>query len=109
MSKYDTLLTEIKKIPHIKKTVIANKNGMILASDSNSSDEDGAIAVFLGNAGATIGQLLGMDSLEMSLCNTAANRLVVMNHRDTFCLFVLDKQMSFAEFEKQICPIVRQE
>lgn len=93
--QFNKLARDLAEMVTVDGAVIVSRDGAILgeAVESNA-EKEGAVAVFLGNSAAQIGDVLSLGTLDWGLINLGKTRLLVMEKPNFFVGLLLGEKAS---------------
>jgi predicted regulator of Ras-like GTPase activity (Roadblock/LC7/MglB family) len=93
--KFSKLAKDLVEMATVEGAVIVSRDGAILgeAVDGNA-EKEGAVAVFLGNSAAQIGDVLSLGALDWGLINLGKSRLLVLEKPNYFVGLLLGERAS---------------
>lgn len=89
------LARDLDEIPTVQGVVIVARDGTVLAeSVEGNAEKEGAVAVFLGNSAAQVGEALSLGALDWGVVNLGKIRLLVLERTNYFVALLLTEKAS---------------
>lgn len=89
------LARDLDEIPTVQGVVIVARDGTVLAeSVEGNAEKEGAVAVFLGNSAAQVGEALSLGVLDWGVVNLGKIRLLVLERTNFFVALLLTEKAS---------------
>jgi predicted regulator of Ras-like GTPase activity (Roadblock/LC7/MglB family) len=80
---------------NVSGAIIVAKDGTILAEAiEGNAEEEGAVAVFLGNAASQIGETLTLGRLDWGVANLGQSKILILERLDFFIGLLLAEKAS---------------
>jgi predicted regulator of Ras-like GTPase activity (Roadblock/LC7/MglB family) len=93
--KLDKLVCDLSEMNNVSGAIIVAKDGTILAEAiEGNAEEEGAVAVFLGNAASQIGETLSLGRLDWGVANLGQSRILILERLDFFIGLLLAEKVS---------------
>jgi predicted regulator of Ras-like GTPase activity (Roadblock/LC7/MglB family) len=93
--KLNKLARDLNEMTTVSGAIIVAKDGTVLAeSVENNAEEEGAVAVFLGNAAFQIGEALSLGPFDWGVADLGQSRMLVLERLDFFIGLLLAEKAS---------------
>jgi predicted regulator of Ras-like GTPase activity (Roadblock/LC7/MglB family) len=89
------LTQELRNIAGVEGAVTISRDGIVLGGDMDgNAEKEGAIAVFVGNAAAQVGEGLDLSPFDWGLVTMGKDRMLILEQPDFFVGLLLGEKAS---------------